>query len=108
MPARCPELFVEESTMSVAGDLKFSHGVQDLKGRGNRGSDRWHRLACIIQLFVFLSSFGRLVWVVPFQPNLQCPSGKRGEGGISRGRKDIVKPPGGLRRLSVFRSSVGS
>ena len=54
MPARCPELFVEEDAVTVGGDLKFSRGVQDLKERGSQGSERWHRRACIIQFFVFL------------------------------------------------------
>lgn len=45
IPARCPEHFVEEGTVSVGGNLEFSRSVQDLKGRGNQGSQRWHRLA---------------------------------------------------------------
>lgn len=45
MPARCPEHFVEEGTVSVGGSLEFSHAVQDLKGRRDQGSERWPRLA---------------------------------------------------------------
>lgn len=41
----CPECFVEEGTVSVGGNLEFSRGVQDLKGTGNQGSERWYRLA---------------------------------------------------------------
>lgn len=63
MPDRCPELFVEEDAVTVGGDLKFSRGVQDLKERGSQGSERWHRLACIIQYFVFLRHF--CLWVTP-------------------------------------------
>lgn len=48
----CPELFVEEGTVSVGGDHKFSLGVQDLKGTGNKGSGKWHRLAFIV-VFLF-------------------------------------------------------
>ena len=43
LPAVCPECFVEEGTVSVGVNLKFSRGV--LRGRGNQGSERWHRLA---------------------------------------------------------------
>lgn len=38
--------------VSVCGDQKFSPGVQNLKGRGNKGSERRHRLGCTIQFFV--------------------------------------------------------
>lgn len=80
----CPELFVEEGTVSVGGDHKFSLGVQDLKGTGNKGSEKWHRLACIVQFFVFPSSFSRFVFVSFLSsPILKFPSGKWGEGGKS-------------------------
>lgn len=31
---------MEEDCVSVGGDLKFSRGVHDLKGRGSQGSER--------------------------------------------------------------------
>lgn len=69
--------------MSVGGDLKFSPYVQDLKGKGNQGSKRWHRLACIIHFFVFLSSFDRFAFGLSLSsPILSFPVGSRGrEGG---------------------------
>lgn len=81
MPARCPELFVDKDTVSVGvgGDLKFSCHVQDLRDRGNQGSARWHRLACIIQCFVFLSFFGRFAFGLSLsRPMLSFPVGSWG------------------------------
>lgn len=62
--------------MSVGGDLKFSRGAQDVMGRGNKGSESWHGLACIIQLCVLSSSFSGFFVCGSFYPNPLFPSGK--------------------------------
>ena len=66
MPARCPELFVEEGTVSVGGDLKFSRGVQDLKGtRAQRGGTDMPNL-----VFCFLVFLWQIcLWITPLQPS---------------------------------------
>lgn len=82
MPARFSECFVEEGMVSVDGDYKFSPGVQDLKGRRNKGSERHHRLVCIIQFFCFvIFSWQIFLWVIPFYSNPQFPSRKKGKEG---------------------------
>lgn len=69
--------------VSVGEDHKFSPAVQNLKGRGNKGSERRHRLVCIIQFFCFVIFFfwQIFLWVIPFYSNPQFPNRKKGEEG---------------------------
>lgn len=71
-----------------------SCGAQDVKGRGDKGSKSWHRLARAIPFcFVLSSSFNRFFFIVSFYSNPQFPSGKEWVlwefGGVSMSSLDL-------------------